>query len=62
MEGVRTAVIRAVRYMWAADARGGILDFRFRVDAEDENGKVVYSQPFEHALSIIPATAVPAGS
>ena len=38
----------------SADARGGVIDLRFRIDAEDGNGVIVYTLPFKHALSIIP--------
>ena len=30
---------------------------RFRIDAEDESGKIVYSLPFKHAVNIIPEVA-----
>jgi hypothetical protein len=31
-----------------------VLDFRFRIDAEDEDGAIVYTLPFKHAVNIIP--------
>lgn len=58
MEAVRSAVLVTVRDLMAGDIRDGILDFRFRIDAEDEHGEIVYSLPFEHALNIIPAAAL----
>jgi hypothetical protein len=30
-----------------------VLDLRFRLEAEDESGHVVYSMPFSGALSVI---------
>lgn len=59
MEALRSAVLVTVRDLMAGDIRGGIVDFRFRIDAEDEHGEIVYSLPFEHALSIIPAKVMP---
>ena len=59
LEALRAGALLAVRDLMAADIRGGILDFRFRIDAEDESGQIVYTLPFEHALNIIPATVVP---
>ena len=55
MESLRKAVIFTVRDLMAGDIREGIIDFRFRIDAEDESGEIVYSLPFKHALSIVPA-------
>jgi hypothetical protein len=34
--------------------RRGVIDFRFRIDAEDAGGMIVYTLPFEHAVNIIP--------
>jgi hypothetical protein len=36
------------------DVKAGIVDFRFRIDAEDKDGVIVYSLPFKHAINIIP--------
>ena len=55
LDALRSAVLATVRDLMAGDIRGGILDFRFRIDAENEHGEIVYSLPFEHALNIIPA-------
>lgn len=57
VDSLRKAVLFSARDLIAGDIRTGILDFRFRIDAEDENGEIVYSLPFKHALSIIPETA-----
>jgi hypothetical protein len=54
VDAVRNAVMISARDLMAGDIRRGIIDFRFRIDAEDENGEIVYSLPFKHALSIIP--------
>jgi hypothetical protein len=57
LDSVRKAVLLAVRDMIAGDVRGGIIDFRYRIDAEDEAGAIVYSLPFRHAFTIIPEVA-----
>jgi hypothetical protein len=54
IDALRKAVLFCVRDLMAGDIRRGIVDFRFRIDAEDVDGAVVYSLPFKHALSIIP--------
>ena len=57
MDEVRHAVLAAARDLMAGDIRGGVIDLRFRIDAEDANGTIVYRLPFKHALSIIPEAA-----
>jgi hypothetical protein len=57
IESLRTAVLFAARDLLAGDIRNGIVDLRFRIDAEDESGAIVYTLPFRHALSIIPEAA-----
>jgi hypothetical protein len=57
MEELRKAVMFSARDMLAGDIRNGVIDFRFRIDAEDEQGAIVYTLPFKHALSIIPELA-----
>ena len=49
LESLRTAVLFAARDLIAGDIRNGIVDLRFRIDAEDENGAIVYTLPFRHA-------------
>ena len=57
LDALRTAVLGNVRDLMSGDIRRGLVDFRFRIDAEDENGVIVYSLPFKHAISIIPDAA-----
>jgi hypothetical protein len=57
IEALRTAVLFTARDLMAGDIRNGMIDLRFRIDAENENGQVVFSLPFKHALSIIPDVA-----
>ena len=54
MEALRAFVLTSVRDLIRGDVANGLIDFRFRVDAENEAGTIVYSLPFKHALSIIP--------
>jgi hypothetical protein len=35
----------------------GVIDLRYRIDAEDGGGKVVYTLPFKQAVNIIPEAA-----
>lgn len=50
----RTAVMRSARDLLSGDIKGGVVDLRFRIDAQDEQGAIVYSLPFKHAFSLIP--------
>jgi hypothetical protein len=54
MEAVRNAVMVNARDLIAGDVRNGLVDFRYRIDAENEAGQVVYSLPFKHAVNIVP--------
>jgi hypothetical protein len=55
MAALRRAVMRNARDVLGGSLTiDGIIDLRYRIDAEDESGKVVYSLPFKHAVSIIP--------
>jgi uncharacterized protein DUF6894 len=57
METLRAAVLLTVRDLMAGDIRGGLVDFRFRIDAETKAGTIVYTLPFKHAVNIIPEIA-----
>ena len=54
VEALRKAVLIAARDLMTGDIREGVLDFRFRIDAEDEKGLIVSTLPFKHAINIIP--------
>ena len=54
LEALREAVLVSVRDCISGDALRGVIDLRFRVDAEDAAGAVVYTLPFDRAVSIIP--------
>ncbi len=51
---LRAAVMRSARDLLSGDIKGGVIDLRFRIDAQDEQGVIVYSLPFKHAFSLIP--------
>lgn len=54
LDTLRASVLAAARDLMRESLRNGVLDFRFRIDAEDEAGAVVYSLPFRHAVNVIP--------
>jgi hypothetical protein len=54
LDALRKAVLAAVRDLMCGDMIAGVLDLRFRIDAEDEDGAIVYTLPFKHAVNIIP--------
>ncbi len=55
MEALRKAVVDGARDIMSNEVRGrGLLDLRYRIDAEDSEGKIVYALPFRHAVNIIP--------
>ena len=54
LEAARSKVLAAARDVLAGDVRQGLIDLRYRIDAEDEAGRLVYSLPFKHAFSIVP--------
>jgi hypothetical protein len=55
LAALRDAVLATARDLLVGDVRDGLLDLRFRIDAEDAGGAIVYTLPFNHALNIIPA-------
>ena len=57
MEAVRKNVMTAARDILSGDLRNGLVDLRYRIDAEDELGTIVYTLAFKHAFSIIPEVA-----
>jgi hypothetical protein len=55
LDDLRKKVLIAVRGLISADVTSGVVDLRFRIDAEDRDGVVVYTLGFDQALKIIPA-------
>jgi hypothetical protein len=51
---LKKKVLRAVRELISEDVKGGVIDLRFRIDAEDRDGLIVYTLDFADALNIIP--------
>jgi hypothetical protein len=54
MDDLRKKVLIAARDLISGDAKGGVIDFRFRIDAEDREGVIVYTLGFAEAVQIIP--------
>jgi len=57
MDAVRKKVMTAARDILVGDLRNGVVDLRYRVDAENEGGEVIYTLAFKNAFSIIPEAA-----
>ena len=57
VESLKKAVLFSARDLIAGDIRDGVVDFRCRIDAEDEVGTIVYTLAFRHAFNIIPEAA-----
>ena len=53
IEALRQGLLESARDLICGDVRQGQIDFRYRVDAEDEDGNVVCSQSFRDAVKII---------
>jgi hypothetical protein len=54
IDAVKKAVLFSARDMIAGDVRNGIIDLRYRIDAESADGDVVYSLKFKHAFNLVP--------
>lgn len=54
---LHSALLTAARDLLKRDAGNGTLDFRFRIDAEDESGAIVCSVRLEHAWRESPMEA-----
>jgi CheY-like chemotaxis protein len=56
LEAVRTAVVEGARDTISHEfRRSGAIDLRYRIDAANDLGEIVYSLPFSDAVDIIPA-------
>ena len=61
LAALRDAVLFTARDLLMGDVRDGLMDLRFRIDAEDDAGSIIYTLPFRHAVNIIPeGPAIPA--
>lgn len=54
VEALRKAVLGAARELMSSDIRNGVVDLRFRIDAENAQGDSIYTLPFKQAVTIIP--------
>jgi hypothetical protein len=54
LDAVKKAVLFSARDLLAGDMRSGVIDLRYRLDAENSEGKIVYTLPFKHAFTTIP--------
>ena len=54
-QAVPGAALRAARDCIAGDVMTGRIEFKYRIDVEDDDGRVVYSLPFADAVEIVPA-------
>jgi hypothetical protein len=54
LDAVKKAVLFSARDLLAGDIRNGVIDLRYRIDAENGDGEIVYTLPFKHAFSVIP--------
>jgi hypothetical protein len=57
IDAVRKNVMAAARDIIAGDLRSGVVDLRYRIDAEKAGGEIVYSLAFKHAFRIVPEAA-----
>jgi hypothetical protein len=54
LDELKKKVLIAVRGLMSEDIKGGVVDLRFRIDAEDREGIIVYTLAFAEAVKIIP--------
>jgi len=53
LDALKKKMLMEVRGLAKADVEEGLLDLRFRIDAEDLNGVIVHTLGFSEALKII---------
>lgn len=51
------SVLNSARSLISADVLNGVVDLRYRIDAEDEDGIVAHTLAFSSAFEIIPEAA-----
>jgi len=54
LDELRKKVLISARDLISQDVKGGMIDLRFRIDAEDRDGVIVYTLGFAEAVNIIP--------
>ena len=55
-KAVEAETLRAARDTLSNELRLGRLDLRYRIDVEDETGRLVHRLPLEEAFEVIPAS------
>ena len=53
LAALREAVLFTARDLLTTDVRLGLMDFRLRIDAEDESGEIVHTLHLKNAVEII---------
>lgn len=54
IETLRGIVLAEARHILGSDLqKGGVIDLRYRIDAEEPGGNIAYSLPFKHAVNVI---------
>jgi hypothetical protein len=54
LEAVKNAVLASARDVMVGDLKKGLLDLRYRIDAGNMAGAIIFTLPFKHAVNIIP--------
>ena len=58
MKAVKKAVLEGARDVLSSELKSqGVVDLRYRIDAEDRCGEIVHSLPFKDAFEVISAAA-----
>ena len=50
---LQDAVLNCARDCLMNDLRGGVLNLRYRIDAEDRGGALIHTLPFKDAFTLI---------
>jgi hypothetical protein len=51
LDALRKSVLATARDLMGHDMAQGLIDLRFRIDAEDTDGVIVYTLHFKHAVT-----------
>jgi hypothetical protein len=58
LKAVKKAVLEGARDVLSNDLKsGGVLDLRYRIDAENADGEIAHTLRFQDAVQIIPEAA-----
>lgn len=57
LAALRRGVLHTARDLIRGDVEDGVIDLRFRIEAANDAGEIVYTLPFKHAVTIIPDKA-----